>query len=516
MNLAQMIYQTVLQFPERLAMTDGRVALTYRELHERSMAVARFFRHNGLNPGDRVLIWLPNVTDAMVLAYATWWVGGVFVPLNTRFSVPDLLAVLDDAQPRFLFALADDRARLEEKGIQISSPVFWVGDTRGDELNLVRIVQSYSGLTEPLAMEPRWDHEAALLMYTSGTTGRPKGVIQTQRNNTAAVSMVHECWQISHLDRFLVSVPLFHVGGMQCAALPALTAGAAVSMLPRWSAEAWVSLASAFHPTITALVTTMLVDLIRWAEEHTDTLPDLSSLRVTVMGGSSTPPAVVNRFQSLFGIHLIELYGETELTGLSVTYRAGEAWRVGSMGKAQSQVLDTALYTAGHIIHPLAFGITGELLFRGETISPGYWNQPDKTQERHVGEWFRTGDMVSADDEGYLYYRDRVDDMIVTGGENVFPAEVEAVLSEIPGIRQVAVIGTPHPRWGEEVSAFIVPQNADLSVETIRLLIENHPELASYKRPRRIELVASLPTTGSGKINKAWLKKQYSQSEGDV
>ncbi len=516
MNLAQMIDQSVLQFPERLAMTDGLVALTYQELHDRSMAVARFFRHNGLNPGDRVLIWLPNVTDAMVLAYATWWVGGVFVPLNTRFSVPDLLSVLDDAKPRFLFALADDRTRLEEKGIQNSIPVYWVGDTAGDDRSLGGIVESYSGLTEPLAMEPRRDNEAALLMYTSGTTGRPKGVIQTQRNNTAAVSMVQECWQIRHLDRFLVSVPLFHVGGMQCAVLPALTSGAAVSLLPRWSAETWVNLASTFQPTITALVTTMLVDLIRWGEEHADTLPDLSSLRVTVMGGSSTPPAVVNRFQSLFGIHLIELYGQTELTGLSVTYRAGEAWRVGSIGKTQSQVLDTALYTDGHILYPIVPGITGELLFRGETISSGYWQQPDKTQERHIGEWFRTGDMVSADDEGYLYYRDRVDDMIVTGGENVFPAEVETILSALPGIRQVAVIGTPHPRWGQEVTAFIVPSTADLSLEQIRLRIENHPGLAPYKRPRRIELVTSLPKTGSGKINKAWLKKQYSQSEGEV
>ena len=144
MNLAQMIDQSVLQFPERLAMTDGLVALTYQELHDRSMAVARFFRHNGLNPGDRVLIWLPNVTDAMVLAYATWWVGGVFVPLNTRFSVPDLLSVLDDAKPRFLFALADDRTRLEEKGIQNSIPVYWVGDTAGDDRSLGGIVESYS------------------------------------------------------------------------------------------------------------------------------------------------------------------------------------------------------------------------------------------------------------------------------------------------------------------------------------------------------------------------------------
>ncbi len=511
MNVAQALYEAVIQFPERQALSDGQVTLTYQEFHQRSLAVARFLQKSGMQPGDRLASWLPNVTEAMVLAYATWWVGAVFVPLNTRWSVTELADVLADAKPQFLAILDQDRERII--GAHLDIPIIEVGDGPAQPQNVRTIVERFHAPAAPLPLAPRRDDQAALLMYTSGTTGRPKGVIQTHRNNSAAIAMVHESWQITHRDRFLTAVPLFHVGGMQCAALPGLTAGAQVTLVPGWSAAGWLNIAAATRPTITGLVTTMLVDLIRWAETGGGRQPNLDSLRVAAMGGSPTPPAIVEKFRQVLGVKLTELYGQTELTGLSVTYRADEDWRPGSMGRAQSQVLDSALYLEGRAISPPPPNAIGELLFRGETISPGYWGQSELTDARRIDGWFRTGDIVSIDNEGYLFYRDRVDDMIVSGGENIYPAEVEAALSEIPGISQVAVIGTPHPRWGQQVTALVVADNPELTADDILAHIEQRHSLSAYKRPRRIDMVSSLPRTGSGKVNKVQLKQQYSATE---
>ncbi len=509
MNLAAMIRQAVIQQPEGVALDDGQVKLTYQEFHLRAGALARFFLDQGIKPGDRIAVSLPNVTEVLVLAYATWWVGGIFVPLNTRWSVSELEVVVNDAAPRFLVIPGDLRQTWTREKRSLGSTLLGVRDFEAqDGMSTDQIVAGREQESLP-PLAPRKDGDPALLMYTSGTTGRPKGVIQTHRNNSAAVAMLQESWEITRSDRFLVAVPLFHVGGMQCAALPALATGAVVHLLPRWSPDAWLSVASRYRPTVTGLVTTMLVDLIRAGMAHPENIPDLSSLRIAMMGGSPTPFKVVDDFHRLYGVGLKELYGQTELTGLAVTYRADEAWRPGSMGRPMSHVLETAVSVDDRVVHPVTAPVTGDLCFRGETVSPGYWHLPDQTQARWRDGWYRTGDIVSVDGDGYLIYRDRSDDMIVTGGENVYPAEVEALLSEIPQIRQVAVIGTPHPRWGEQVTAVIVPREPDLTVDDMVQAISRHTGLADYKRPRRIELLAELPRTGSGKVNRTWLKQTY-------
>ncbi len=509
MNLAASIEEAVRQFPELPAIADGTISLSYREFHARAMALVHFFKREGIRPGDRMAIRLPNVTDVMTLAYATWWAGAVFVPLNTRFSAVDLAEIVKDVEPRYLVLPEHDKQLLPLTQLPGFTTVLWAEQSSDTPQHLNHIVAQNRepSLWEP--MEPRKDTDPALIMYTSGTTGRPKGVIQTHRNNTAAIQMLGNTWQVTRHDRFLVSVPLFHVGGMQTSTLPALALGAQVTLVPHWRAEDWIKAAAAFRPTIFALVPAMIVDLIHWAQTHPESKPDLSQVRMGLMGGSPTWPAVVSQFHALFGVSLRELYGQTELTGLSVTYRDHEPWRQRSMGRPQSQVLDAAIYESDDIIYPLKPTVTGELLFRGETVSPGYWHQPEQTRQKWIDGWFRTGDIVSVDEDEYLYYRDRVDDMIISGGENIYPAEVEAHLTQLPPIQEVAVIGTPHPRWGEQVTAVIVLKGEETNKEDLRRQIDSLDALASYKRPRRIEFVPSLPRTGSGKVNKALLKQQY-------
>jgi len=514
MNLAATICHAVRQNPDGIALQDGEVRLTYAEFHRRAGQLAQELLALGVKPGDRIGAWLPNLPETVVLAYATWWVGGVFVPLNTRWSRAELRAAVNDARPRVLAVWEETRQAWGRDAWDWGPTLFGVRDPSSED-GWAWDRRKAGGISSGLPpITPRKDEDPALIMYTSGTTGHPKGVIQTHRNNTAAVALVQDAWEITRSDRFLVAVPLFHVGGMQCAVLPALASGAAVRLLSRWSADQWIFAARECRPTVTGLVTTMLVDLIRWGTNHAEDVPDLSDLRVAMMGGSPTPPSVVEQFRRVFGVSLQELYGQTELTGLAVTYRVGEPWRPGSFGRLMDQALEAAIGDPhGTFVHPIASPATGELWCRGETVSPGYWNWPEKTRERWRDGWYRTGDIVTVDSDGYFFYRDRVDDMIVTGGENVYPTEVESLLAEIPLIRHVAVIGTPHPRWGTEVTAVIVPQRPDVSREAVIQAIRQHPGISGYKRPRRIELVDELPKTGSGKVNKARLKELLSGSE---
>lgn len=463
MNLAASIYRSVRRFPERVACVEGQHELSYREFHDRAMAVAGYFLRRGLKPGERVAAYLPNGLDEIVLAYATWWAGGVFVPLNVRFGADELARVLDDVHPRWVAVRAGDLSRIGP----LSWPLLVVGQvdqSRGVSLNTLYHSEPITGAP----MISRQDGDLALLMYTSGTTGRPKGVCQTHRNNTASAEMVIDAWNVDADDRFLLTMPLFHVGGMQCAMLPALFSGAAVIVLAKWSAQEWIRLAHVYRDSMTGLVPTMLIDVVQWARTHPGQVPDLSGFRLVATGGAATPPAVLDDFERLTGLSLVELYGQTELTGLAVTYRSGEKRRPGSMGRVQSQVVEAQVLDChGTPLPPGSQGV-GELVFRGETVTPGYWQNDAKTAERLIDGWLYTKDMVRWDQDGFLYYVDRADDMIICGGENIYPTEIEATLARHPAVAQVAVIGTPHERWGQQVTAIVVSRDASLTEEGVR------------------------------------------------
>ena len=236
----------------------------------------------------------------------------------------------------------------------------------------------------------------------------------------------------------------------------------------------------------------------------------LDSFRVLMFGGSRTPSAPIDRLTAGIGVEPTEIYGQTEQSGLAITYAAGVRRRPGSAGLPLDQIVRVRLVPpeGGPDIAPGEDGV-GELWVRGDAVTPGYWNRPDADAEKWSEGWFRTGDLVSRDADGFVHYVDRIDDMIVTGGENVFPQMVEEHLASCPDLAEVAVIGTAHERWVQQVTAVVVPSRAGVTVDDLAAWCATNPNLTGMHRPRRIEIVDALPRTGSGKLNRPELRKQY-------
>jgi long-chain acyl-CoA synthetase len=277
--------------------------------------------------------------------------------------------------------------------------------------------------------------------------------------------------------------------------------------MARWDAVTWIALAQRLRPTYGGLVSTMLIDV---GNRTVDAPVLLDSFRVLVFGGSRTPSAPLERLTEGIGVVPVEIYGQTEQSGLAVTYSPDLPRRPGSTGLPLEQIVATRLVPpeGGPDIAPGEDGV-GELWVRGDAVTPGYWNRPDANAEKWSDGWFRTGDLVSRDANGFVYYVDRIDDMIVTGGENVFPQMVEEHLASCPDLAEVAVIGTAHERWVQQVTAVVVPSRAGVTVDDLATWCAANPNLTGIHRPRRIEIVDALPRTGSGKLNRPELRKQY-------
>ena len=364
---------------------------------------------------------------------------------------------------------------------------------------------------EPLVgVVPRLDRDDALLMYTSGSTGVPKGVRQTHRNTAAQVEGVIDLYGITGDDHVLNCMPMFHVGGLQLASLPVLLRGGQITFMPRWDVVRWLELVQELRPTYGGLISTMMIDVGNRTVQAPVTL---DSFRICMFGGSRTPTAAIERLERGTGIRGTEIYGQTEQSGLVVTYAPGEERRPDSMGKPLSQVVRTRLVPVDGSpdLDPGHPGV-GELWVQGDAVTPGYWGVDD-SEKFPVSDdgsgWFRTGDLMSRDADGYLYYVDRIDDMIVSGGENVFPQMVEEHLAGHPDLAEVAVIGTAHERWVEQVTAVVVTNREGVSAVEIDQWCAVHPDLQGMHRPRRIEVVEALPRTGSGKLNRPELRRMF-------
>ena len=277
-------------------------------------------------------------------------------------------------------------------------------------------------------------------------------------------------------------------------------------MMPRWDPAAFLENVKKWKVTWSLLVGTMMVDLGNLDVQSFD----VSSLRFCGVGGSPIPPAIYDKFEKKYGVKTLELYGQTENSGLSVTYSVKDQRRPLSMGKALGRVVQMKIVDFEG--REVKLGEIGELLLKGDIVTPGYLNLPEVNKKKFEDGWIHTGDMVRMDKDGYLYFAERTDDLIITGGENVYPREVEDVIYQHPAVAEVAVIGLPHERWGEEITAVIVPRK-EVAKEEIIQFVRNSGKLAGYKCPRRIEFIDELPKTASRKISKATLRKRFIQVE---
>jgi acyl-CoA synthetase (AMP-forming)/AMP-acid ligase II len=481
------IGRAVRYYRDQPAVSEGGVTLTFSQLHDRVKSLAAGLTNAGFKKGDRLAILLPNAAAYIELVYACSWLGVIAVPINTRLSVLEIDHVLADAMPHGIVR----HSALPRP----NTPVPW-------EVVLDRDGLPVSGGPCP---EPCYDPDAIVaLIYTSGTTGQPKGVMLTHSNVLANVSNFNYWMRYREGGVYLHAAPIFHI-----ADFPAMFAapmfGASQVTLARFQPETFCDVVAKERVNYTVLVPTMINFLIQFAENHSH---DLTSLEMLAYGGSPMAPQLIRRTRELLPqAKLAQVYGLSEtgfLTGLQDAEHTED--RFMSCGRPCPGIEVHIVDEAGN---PVETGNPGELVARGANVMPGYWRSQQETAAAFRNGFFRTGDIARLDSNGFVYILDRLKDMIVTGGENVYSGEVEAVMFNHPAVREVAVFGIPDPRWGELVTAIVVVKpgmqlTADDLIEYCRQF------LANYKVPRRIDSSESeLPKSASGKVLKRALRERF-------
>jgi acyl-CoA synthetase (AMP-forming)/AMP-acid ligase II len=474
-------------YSERTALVVDGAAVSFKALHERVQNIAAALAANGFAAGDRLALLLPNSPEYIELVYACSWLGVTAVPINARLSAPEIDQVLLDAKPRGLVrhsTLPKPAAQLpwqivlDEKPLQVRNAP---------------------------CPDPVYDPEAILaLIYTSGTTGRPKGVMVTHANIQANVDHFNYWMGYREVGVYLHAAPIFHIADFPAMfAAPAF--GARQVTIPKFSPQGFCELVQRERVTHTVLVPTMVNLLTQMPEGKSY---DLSSLEVLAYGGSPMAPEVVHRVREFLpNVKLLQCYGLSEtgfLTGLE------------DQEHVESKLLSCGRPCPGIDLRvedesgkEVEVGQHGELVARGANVMKGYWNDPQDTALAFRSGLFRTGDIGYQDSDGYFYILDRLKDMIVTGGENVYSGEVEAVIYKHPAVREVAVFGIPDAQWGELVMACVVLKPG-MALSANDLTSHCRQFLANYKIPRRVEFSdTELPKSGSGKILKRILRERF-------
>jgi long-chain acyl-CoA synthetase len=471
-------------FSERTAFTSNGTRSTFRELHDRVGHIAAALTKHGLKAGDRLAILLPNEPDYIQLVYACAWLGVIAVPLNTRLSGKEIDGILSDANPRGLIrhsSLPLPTAQVSWQRVLYQDPL----DVQGDSVP-----------------DPLYDPNAILaLIYTSGTTGRPKGVELRHANILENVYHTNFWFPLKEGAVHLHAAPIFHIADFPFMfAAPAF--GACQVTIPKFTPQTFCETVQRERVTHTVLVPTMINMLTQSPELQKY---DLSTLQHLGYGGSPMAPELVHHTrQVLPKVKLVQVYGLSEagfLTGLKDDEHTED--KLASCGRPCLGIDVRVVDPTGKEVET---GKTGELVARGANIMRSYWNNPEETKRAFRNGFFRTGDIGSQDADGYFYIFDRLKDMIVTGGENVYSGEVEAVIYTHPAVREVAVFGIPDPRWGEMVKACVVLKPGK-TLTTDELIAYCRRLLANFKVPRSIEFSQTeLPKSGSGKILKRLLR----------
>jgi len=470
--------------PERTALAANGARSTFRELHARVGRIAAALEKHGFNAGDRLALLLPNEPDYIELVYACAWLGVTALPLNTRLSVKEIDGIIDDAKPRGMIrhsSLPVPTAQVPWELVLDHDPL----DVRSDSIPV-----------------PIYDPHAILaLIYTSGTTGRPKGVEIRHANILENVYHANFWFPFEEGAVHLHAAPIFHIADFPFMfAAPAF--GACQVTIPKFTPQTFCETVQREGVTHTVLVPTMINMLTQSPELQKY---DLATLQHLGYGGSPMAPELVRRTrQVLPNVKLVQVYGLSEagfLTGLKDDEHTED--KITSCGRPCLGIDVRVVDAVGMEVET---GKTGELVARGANIMRSYWNKPEETKRAFRNGFFRTGDVGYQDANGYFFILDRLKDMIVTGGENVYSGEVEAVIYTHPAVREVAVFGIPDPKWGEIVKACVVLKPGK-TLTADELIAYGRRSLANFKVPRSIEFSETdLPKSGSGKILKRVLR----------
>src|SRR4051812_12256714 len=486
-NLAENLTATAERSGERIAQKLDDVELNYALLNEGAARVAGLLGAKGVGPGDRVGIMLPNVPYFAVVYYGILRAGAVVVPMNVLLKGREVKFYLSDPEAKVLFAW-HDFADAAVKG----------ADEAGAECVLVKPGEFEQLLAD---MEPDTDvadraaDDTAVILYTSGTTGTPKGAELTHSNLGRNVEVASGLWDYSGEDVILGALPLFHSFGQTCALNCAIRAGATLTLLPRFEPGKALEILERDKVTVFLGVPTMYAAMLNCDEREKY---DTSCLRMCGSGGAAMPVEVMRGFEKAFDCKVLEGYGLSETSPVASFNHPDRERKPGSIGTPIEGVEMKVVDDDGKEVPQ---GEVGEILIKGHNVMKGYWKKDDATAEAIKDGWFHTGDMAQVDEDGYFFIVDRKKDMIIRGGYNVYPREIEEVLYEHPAVREAAVLGVPHDELGEEVGAAVaLKEGQEVSEDELREHVKE--QVAGYKYPRRIWFVDELPKGPTGKILK--------------
>src|SRR4051794_17580882 len=490
-NLAGILIDTVAEHGDRPALKLDDTVVTYAQLDEGSARVAAMLAEKGVEPGDRVGVMLPNVPYFAVVYYGVLRAGGAVVPMNPLLKGREVQFYLEDPGAKVLFAWGDfeDAAR---KG----------AEEAGAELIVVKpgeFEQLVAGYEPKSEVAERDGNDTAVLLYTSGTTGTPKGAELTHENlrKNCEIS-ARNLAQATEDDVLLGALPLFHSFGQTCGLNAAVSGGACLSMIPRFDPVKALEIIQRDRVTVFEGVPTMYHAILNVSDRENY---DVSSLRLCISGGSAMPVEVMRGFEKAFDCKVLEGYGLSETSPVASFNHPDRDRKPGSIGTPIQGVEMRVVDDDGDEV---AQGGIGEIAIRGHNVMKGYWNRPDATADVLDDDgWFRTGDMATVDDDGYFFIVDRKKDMIIRGGYNVYPREIEEVLYEHPAVSEAAVVGVPDEAMGEEVGAAVV-LNGEAGADDIRAFVRER--VAAYKYPRVIWFLDELPKGPTGKILKREIK----------
>jgi len=500
LNSGQVLTERAKIAPRAEAVVDvaSGARCDFRQLNERANQTANTLLSMDFRPGERIACLMPNQSQYLESFYACAKAGFVFVALNWRLSVPELSYQLMDSGAVAVLYAADQHDLVNPLRQQFPN-IRWLAADEGDYAAAVARALTAEPPIGATGTDPLY------MMYTSGTTGRPKGALMSHAANIAWLASMLATSDLRHGERNIVVAPLFHIGGLGLA-MSAVYRGMTTVLLKQFDPGVMWDLIDAEKITGFFAVPAMLAFMYQHPKRVTATRP---ALRWVICGAAPVPVTLIEAYLAM-GVEILQVYGLTETHGgICLMSPEHARTKVGSTGMPYFGIDVRVVDKAGNPVPP---GIPGEVVTRGPHLISGYWNRPEATAEAIREGWFHTGDIAEVDDEGFIYIKDRSKDMVISGGENVYPAEVEDVLSGHSGVREVGVIGQPSAKWGESVCAVIVrgddwKGDDELLVQELKALAQTR--LARFKQPKSYVFMSALPRNPSGKILKRMLREQF-------